>query len=135
MSQIRVGATPLVEVDGIFAKLECVNPCGSIKDRIAEYILRQSARRGLLRPGMRIVEATSGNTGIAVAFHGKRLGHAVTIVMPEHMTEERKTIIRRLDAELILVSREGSFAEAVEVRDRIVRESRAFTTDQFANPL
>jgi len=133
--QVRVGATPLVEVDGIFAKLECVNPCGSIKDRIAEYILRQSARQGLLRPGMRIVEATSGNTGIAVAFYGKRLGHPVTIVMPEHMTEERKAIIRRLDAELILVSKEGSFAEAVEVRDRIIAETRAFTTDQFANPL
>lgn len=135
MSQVRVGATPLVEVDGIFAKLECVNPCGSIKDRIAEFILRQSARCGILRPGMRIVEATSGNTGIAVAFWGKRLGHPVTIVMPEHMTDERKAIIKRLDAELILVSKEGSFAEAVEVRDRIVRERCAFTTDQFSNPL
>ena len=135
MVQTKTGATPLIEVDGIFVKLECVNPCGSIKDRIVEFILQQSARRGLLLPGMRIVEATSGNTGIAVAAWGKRLGHPVTIVMPEHMTEERKALMRHFGAELILVSKEGSFAEAVAVRDELVRKKRAFTTDQFANPL
>jgi cysteine synthase A len=84
---------------------------------------------------MRIVEATSGNIGIAIAACGKRLGYPVTIVMPEHMTEERKTILSRLGAELILVSKEGSFAEAIAVRDEYTRKNRAFTTNQFANPL
>lgn len=135
MVQARIGATPLIDVDGIFVKLECVNPTGSIKDRVSEFIIRQSARRRLLRPGMRIVEATSGNMGIAIAACGRQLGHPVTIVMPEHMTEERKTILRRLGAELILVSKEGGFAEAVAVRDEFALKYQAFTTDQFANPL
>ncbi|HRK23066.1 MAG TPA: cysteine synthase family protein [Fimbriimonadaceae bacterium] len=128
-------STPLIEVDGIFAKIECVHPAGSVKDRIAQYILRSAEDSGQLRPGMRIVEATSGNTGIAVAYYGKRMGYAVTIVMPEHMTEERKALIRGLGAELILVSKEGSFAEAVEVRDRIAQDPDVYCVDQFANPL
>jgi len=128
-------ATPLADLGGIWAKIECVHPTGSIKDRIARYILERSLADGSLRPGMRIVEATSGNTGIAVAYHGSRLGFPVTIVMPEHMTEERKKLIRCLGAELILVSKEGSFAEAVEVRDRIAQDPDVFCVDQFANPL
>lgn len=131
----EVASTPLVEVDGIFAKLECVHPAGSVKDRIAQYILQSAERTGQLRPGMRVVEATSGNTGIAVSYYGKQMGYPVTIVMPEHMTEERKSLIRGLGAELILVSKEGSFAEAVEVRDRIAEDPNVFCVDQFANPL
>lgn len=130
-----VGDSPLIESDGVFAKLECVNPTGSIKDRIVRYILDESIRLGLLRPGQPIVEATSGNTGIALAYAARERGHPASIVMPEHMTEERKKLIRGLGAELVLVSQEGSFAEAVEVRDRIARETGAFNFDQFANPL
>lgn len=126
--------TPLVEIDGIWAKLECTNASGSIKDRIAFYILGESRRRGLLAPGARIVEATSGNTGIAIAHFGKQFGHPVTIVMPSNMTEERKAVIRALGAELILCS-EGGFAEAAAIRDRIVAERGAFNPDQFSNPL
>ena len=130
-----VGETPLVEVDGIWAKLECVNPCGSIKDRLGRYLLEESRRRGFLVPGQRIVEATSGNTGIAIAYFGALLGHPVTIVMPENMTEERKSILRALGAELVLVSAEGSFAEAAAVRDRLASEKGWFNPDQFSNPL
>ena len=130
-----VGETPLVEVDGIWAKLECVNPCGSIKDRVGRYVLEESRRLGLLAPGQRIVEATSGNTGIALAYFGALLGHPVTIVMPENMTEERKAILRALGAELLLVSAEGSFAEAAAVRDRLASERGWFNPDQFSNPL
>lgn len=83
------GGTPLIEVEGIYAKLECTNPCGSIKDRIAEYILRESEARGLLRPGMRLVEATSGNTGIAFAHFARLRGYGLTVVMPENMTDPR----------------------------------------------
>jgi cysteine synthase A len=135
MAHERVGGTPLVEVDGIYAKLECVNAAGSIKDRVASYILSVSEQRGLLRPGMRIVEATSGNTGIAVAYFGQKMGYPVTIVMPEHMTEERKDLIRSFGAELILVSKEGSFQEAVEVRDKLAQDPNVFNVDQFANRL
>lgn len=127
--------TPLLEIDGIFIKLECVHASGSIKDRIVRHILTRSIETGQLRKGMRIVEATSGNTGVALAFHGVQMGFDVTIVMPEHMTEERKELIRRLGAELVLVSKEGSFAEAVEVRDRIAQDPDVFNLDQFANPL
>ncbi|MCH9651690.1 MAG: cysteine synthase family protein [Deltaproteobacteria bacterium] len=133
--KVSVGETPLIEVEGIFAKLECTNPCGSVKDRIASYILRKSARQGLLAPGMTIVEATSGNTGIALSYFGRRAGHDVTIVMPENMTEERKQKIRDLGANLILCSAEGSFAEAAEIRDRLALEQGWFSPDQFSNPL
>jgi cysteine synthase A len=130
-----VGGTPLVEVEGILAKLECTNPCGSIKDRIAGYILEESLRRGLLVPGQRIVEATSGNTGIALAWAARNLGHPITVVMPEDMTEERKAIIRALGADLVLCSKEGSFAEAAAIRDRLAADNGWFNPDQFSNPL
>jgi cysteine synthase len=132
---MNIGNTPLVEIEGIFVKLECLNPSGSIKDRIAEYIVRRSLEDGLLRPGMRIVEATSGNTGIALALLGQRLGFKVVIVMPENMTEERKQLIRGLGAELILCSEKGSFAEAARIRDEIARHPTFFNPDQFSNPL
>ncbi len=130
-----VGETPLLEVDGILAKLECANPCGSIKDRIGRYILEESERRGSLKAGMRIVEATSGNTGIAFSFFAREKGYPVTIVMPEDMTEERKAMIRALGADLILCSKEGSFAEAAAIRDRLAAEHGWFNPDQFSNPL
>src|SRR3989338_670700 len=130
-----VGNTPLIKVDGIYAKLECVNPTGSVKDRIAKYILEESERNGLLHKGKTIVEATSGNTGIALAYYGRELGHPVTIVMPRNMSEERKRIICDLGAELILCSEEGSFAEAAKIRDLMAMEKRYFNPDQFSNPL
>lgn len=130
-----VGNTPLVEIDGIFVKLECVNPCGSIKDRIAEYILTRSIEQGILRPGMKIVEATSGNTGISMAYFGRKMGFEVVIVMPENMTEERRKLIRDLGAELILCSKEGSFTEAAQIRDDLARDPSYFNPDQFSNPL
>ncbi|RMF06434.1 MAG: PLP-dependent cysteine synthase family protein [Candidatus Neomarinimicrobiota bacterium] len=132
---VEVGHTPLVNVEGIFAKLECVNPCGSIKDRIAKYILQHSEARGWLRKGMTIVEATSGNTGIALSYFAREMGYPITIVMPENMTEERKQVMRNLGANLILCSEEGSFAEAARIRDRMAEEDTYFNTDQFSNPL
>ncbi|MFH1514667.1 MAG: pyridoxal-phosphate dependent enzyme [bacterium] len=81
------GKTPLVEVNGIYAKLECANPCGSIKDRIAKYIIDESERKGLLKPGQKIVEASSGNTGISLTYFAAQKGYEITIVMPENMTE------------------------------------------------
>lgn len=130
-----LGGTPLAFVDGIYLKVECVNPCGSIKDRIAKYIIDKSEEQGLLCPGMTIVEATSGNTGIALSHYAREKGYPITIVMPEHMTEERKQIIRDLGATLILNSKEGSFAEAAGIRDEMAKDPNIFSADQFANPL
>jgi cysteine synthase A len=136
VSSVDLGsATPLLCVEGVWAKLECTNPCGSIKDRVARYVVAESERRGLLRPGMRIVEATSGNTGIALAWVGRERGYPVTIVMPEDMTEERKQAIRALGADLVLCSAAGSFAEAAAIRDALAGEHGWFNPDQFGNPL
>lgn len=132
---MEVGNTPLVKLDGIYAKLECVNPTGSIKDRMVKFILDESEKRGLLRKGMVIVEATSGNTGIALSYFGKRKGYEVRIIMPENMTEERKELIRSFGAKLILCSAEGSFLEAIGIRDEMVRKEHCFTTNQFSNQL
>ena len=131
----RVGNSPLVLLEGVYAKLECTNPCGSIKDRIVEYILERSEAQGILSPGQRIVEATSGNTGIAYAYYARRKGYPITIVMPENMTEERKSIMRDLGAQLILCSEKGSFAEAASIRDQLARDNGWFNPDQFSNPL
>lgn len=135
MDLVEVGNTPLLSIEGVLTKLECTNPCGSIKDRIAVYILDESEKRGLLRPGDHIVEATSGNTGIALSYFAGKRGYPVTIVMPENMTEERKQILRRLGAELREVSKEGSFAAAAALRDRLSSEHGYFNPDQFSNPL
>jgi cysteine synthase A len=135
MEPRRAGNTPLIKVEGVFAKLECTNPCGSVKDRIGQYILDESELRGLLKPGQRIIEATSGNTGIALAWMAREKGYPITIVMPENMTEERKQAIRELGADLILCSAEGSFAEAAQIRDRLAAENGWFNPDQFSNPL
>lgn len=131
---MEVGNTPLLKVDGIFAKLECANPLGSIKDRMAKYIIEQSEKSGLLKPGMTIVEASSGNTGIALSFFAREKGYSIIVVMPENMTEERKRILRNLGAELVLCS-EGDFVEAVRIRDEIAEKPGHFNPDQFSNLL
>jgi cysteine synthase A len=135
-----IGNTPLVKLTGItdmsvFAKAEFLNPGGSIKDRVAKHIIFEAERRGELKPGMPIVEATSGNTGIGVTLVGVQKGHPVTIVMPESMSEERKKIIRALGAELILTSAEGLLDEAVKVADEIAEKVSGWRLHQFHNPL
>lgn len=130
----EVRNTPLIPVDDVFAKLECMNPTGSIKDRIAKYIIDESEKRGMLKPGMTIVEATSGNTGIAYSFYGQKKGYKVIIIMPENMSEERKNIMKGFGAELILC-KEGDFAEAARIRDEMARDPKYFNPDQFSNPL
>lgn len=132
--QPPIGQTPMVVVDGVHAKLECTNRCGSIKDRIVRYILDKSEESGLLKPGTRIVEATSGNTGIAYAWYARQRGYPITIVMPSDMTEERKRILRALGADLVLCS-PGAFAEAAAIRNRLADENGWFNPDQFSNPL
>lgn len=119
----------------IYAKAEFLNPGGSIKDRIARFMLDEAERRGDLKPGMTIVEPTSGNTGIGLALAGVQKGYRVIVVMPENMSEERKKIIRALGAELVLTPAEKSIGGSVdEVKKRAEQDATVFVPQQFENP-
>ncbi len=138
-----IGRTPLLAVHlrlrgerrVIFAKAEHYNLTGSIKDRMALNILRCAYRSGALKPGDTIAEATSGNAGIAIAALGRALGHPVRIYMPDWMSEERKSLLRSLGADLHLISREeGGFLGAIAATEALA-ETRddVFLPCQFAN--
>jgi cysteine synthase A len=129
----RIGETPLVVVDGIHVKLECANPGGSIKDRIARFMLEEAAARGELHPGDCIVETTSGNTGIALAWVGRALGDRVLVFMPEHMSVERRRMIENLGAEVRLTPQEIGFEGAVQLRDEYRGRPGFYVPDQFGN--
>lgn len=135
-----IGNTPLVSLKqttglNIFAKAEFLNPGGSIKDRIAKNMLEVAEAEGKLKPGMTIVEPTSGNTGIGLALCGVRKGYSVIIVMPENMSEERKKIIRALGAELVLTPAELSIGGCVEKAQEIYNSGdNYFMPQQFENP-
>lgn len=119
----------------IYAKSEQFNITGSIKDRMALYILQQAYETGSIKPGDTIVEATSGNTGISFAAIGKALGHKVRIVMPDWMSKERVDIIRSLGAEIIPVSKEeGGFVGSIRLTEQIAStQPNIFLPRQFAN--
>jgi cysteine synthase A len=138
-----VGHTPLLSVqcmlDGepitVHAKAEHYNLSGSIKDRMALNILRCAYQTGDLADGDLIVEATSGNAGIAFAALGRALGHKVRIYMPDWMSEERKALLRAYGAELVLVSREeGGFLGAIAMAEEAAASKGVFLPRQFANP-
>lgn len=135
-----IGNTPLLSLKpstgcNIFAKAEFLNPGGSIKDRVAKNMIVQAEKKGLLKPGMTIIEPTSGNTGIGIALAGVRLGYKVIIVMPENMSEERKKIIRALGAELVLTPAKLSIGGAIEEAERIISSSDSYyMPQQFKNP-
>jgi cysteine synthase A len=136
-----VGNTPMLRLcemsNGcVFAKAEFLNPAGSVKDRVARYIIEQAEARGELKPGCTIVEATSGNTGISVAFTGTLKGYKVIICMPSDMSEERKKIIRALGAELVETPASESIAGAMAKAEEIKQNTDyAFLVGQFVNPL
>lgn len=135
-----IGNTPLLSLKPstgceIYAKAEFLNPGGSIKDRVAKNMLLEAQKAGKLRPGMTIIEPTSGNTGIGLAFCGVRMGYKVIIVMPENMSEERKKIIRGLGAELVLTPAELSIDGSVQKAKEIAASSEDyFVPQQFENP-
>lgn len=135
-----IGNTPLVSLKSttglnIFAKAEFLNPGGSIKDRVAKNMVEQAEKQGLLKPGMTIVEPTSGNTGIGLAFVGVRKGYRVIIVMPENMSDERKKIIHSLGAELVLTPPELSIGGSVAKAEELVKEiGNCYMPQQFENP-
>jgi cysteine synthase A len=130
-----IGNTPLINLEkNLYAKLESLNPGGSIKDRPIKYIIEWAEGKGLIRPGDVIVEASSGNTGIALAMIGAAKNYKIKIIMPQNMSEERKKIISGFGAELILVG-DGDFDGAIRMRDELCRDHGWFTTNQFHNKL
>ena len=120
----------------VYAKAEFLNPAGSVKDRVAKYLIEQAEKSGDLKIGATIVEATSGNTGIAVAFVAQLKGYRCVICMPSDMSEERKKIIRALGAELVETPAKDSITGACEQAERIHGETQnSFLVGQFVNPL
>lgn len=138
-----VGNTPMLALHyryrgqpgRIFVKCEHYNLTGSLKDRMALYILQQAYEQGKIQPGDSIVEATSGNTGIAFAAVGKALGHPVHILMPDWLSRERQDIIRSLGAEVTLISKaQGGFLGSIRLCEEMAAANpRVFLTQQFEN--
>ena len=138
-----IGNTPLLAIrysakgkePTIYAKAEHINMTGSIKDRMAFHILLDAYKKGLIRPGDTIVEATSGNTGIAFSALGRALGHPVVIFMPDWMSHERVSLIRSLGARIVPVSRqEGGFLGSIRMTEKIAAsEPQVFLPCQFSN--
>lgn len=139
-----IGRTPMLELAldykgeerRIFVKNESYNLTGSIKDRIALYTLKTAYEKGEITKGAPIVEATSGNTGIAFSAMGAILGHPVIIFMPDWMSEERKHLLRSLGAEIVLVSREeGGFLGSIEKTKEFAKKNpNTYLPSQFSNP-
>jgi cysteine synthase len=135
-----IGRTPLIRLSTmgggrIFGKAEFLNPGGSVKDRVALQMIRDAEERGALKPGGTIIEATSGNTGIGLAFVGVRRGYRVILVMPENMSEERKKVIAAFGGECVLTpaleSLEGALRKVYALRDEI---ENSWIPQQFENP-
>ena len=139
-----VGNTPMIKIDyeygekqgSIYTKLEYYNYSGSIKDRIALYILQKEKENGKLKDGQAIVEVTSGNTGIAFSAIGALMGHDVHIFMPDWVSLERRKLIEMYGAHVHLVSKEeGGFKKALELAEEFAIENNAYRPLQFDNPL
>jgi cysteine synthase B len=137
-----IGQTPLVRVqrlDGaekniVLAKLEGNNPAGSVKDRPAISMIRRAEERGTIRPGDTLIEATSGNTGIALAMAAAIRGYRMVLVMPEDLSVERAQTMKAFGAELVLTPRSGGMDYARDLATQMEKDGKGRVLDQFANP-
>ena len=137
-----VGNTPLVQLkrlpgktsNVLLAKLEGNNPAGSVKDRPAFAMIRRAQERGDIKPGDTLIEPTSGNTGIALAMCAAMMGYRMILVMPEHLSLERRQTMGAFGAEFVLTPREGGMEMARDVAEKMRDEGRGVILDQFANP-
>ncbi len=136
-----VGDTPLVKLkrlpgatsNAVLVKLEGNNPAGSVKDRPALSMIVHAEARGEIKPGDTLIEATSGNTGIALAMAAAMRGYKMVLVMPEHMSVERRQVMRAFGAEIVLTSKAGSMEEAIDTANRMQAEGRGLILNQFGN--
>ena len=137
-----VGDTPVLELkkindtkSTILAKFEALNPSGSIKDVMALYMINLAEKKGILKPGGKIIEATSGNTGIAFAMLAPLKGYKFVAVMPEHMSIERRQMMQAYGAEIVLTPEKEGFTGAIEKTERLAKEDKnAWLPRQFDNP-
>jgi cysteine synthase B len=137
-----IGNTPLVRLQRLpgsdrnilLAKLEGNNPAGSVKDRPAISMIRHAEARGRIKPGDTLIEPTSGNTGIALAMAAAIRGYRLVLIMPEHLSAERRQTMRAYGAEIVLTPRAGGMEAARDLAERMVREKKGTMLDQFANP-
>ena len=138
----HVGRTPLVRLQRlpgdtdnlILVKLEGNNPAGSVKDRPALNMIRRAEERGTIRPGDTLIEATSGNTGIALAMAAAIKGYRMRLIMPEHMSEERRGVMRAFGAEIVLTPKDGSMEAAIDLAVEMEARGEGVRLDQFSNP-
>ena len=136
-----IGNTPLIEITRakvnpavrVYAKLEGFNPTGSLKDRIAKYMIENAEVKGELTSDRTILEATSGNTGISLAMLAKVKGYKLTVVMPENVSSERRDLLLAYGAEVVLSDGEKGTNGAIELAKEIGRESKYFMPDQYSN--
>ena len=137
-----VGNTPLVRLqrlpgqtsNTILVKLEGNNPAGSVKDRPALSMIVRAEQRGEIKPGDTLIEATSGNTGIALAMAAAIKGYRMVLIMPENMSMERRAVMKAFGAELVLVSAEASMEGARDLAEQMGKQGKGKVLDQFANP-
>ncbi len=137
-----VGNTPLVRLkrlpgnssNTLLAKLEGNNPAGSVKDRPAFSMIRRAQERGDIKPGATLIEPTSGNTGIALAMCAAMMGYRMILVMPEHLSVERRQSMAAFGAEIVLTPKQGGMETARDVAEKMRDEGKGVILDQFANP-
>ncbi|RDH45061.1 cysteine synthase CysM [Zooshikella ganghwensis] len=136
-----IGNTPLIRLqrlnaghnNTILLKMEGQNPAGSVKDRPALSMINEAEQRGFVRPGDTLIEATSGNTGIALAMAAAIKGYRMVLIMPENMTAERRTAMVAYGAEIVLVSKEAGMEGARDLAEQMQKEGKGVVLDQFAN--
>ncbi|MEF9988636.1 MAG: pyridoxal-phosphate dependent enzyme, partial [Christensenella sp.] len=133
-----IGNTPMLQLNNInpaiWAKLECFNPQGSVKDRAAYYMVKDGVERGLIKKGTVIVESTSGNTGIALAYICTCMGLRLILTMPESMSVERRTLLAALGAELVLTPAAEGMRGAITRAKEICEKENGYMVGQFENP-
>ena len=136
-----IGNTPLVRLNKlapegvhVHVKVESFNPLGSVKDRMAHAVIEDAERTGALKPGQTVIEATSGNTGIALAMAAAIRGYRMVLVMPEHLSAERRQTMRAFGAEIVLTPKAGGMEAARDLAEKMQREGKGRILDQFANP-
>ncbi len=137
-----VGRTPLIKINrlvapgsaAVYAKMESFNPCSSVKDRIGKSMIETAERNGKLKPGMTIVEPTSGNTGIALAMVAAAKGYKCILTMPESMSKERRALLKILGAELVLTPAAEGMRGAMAKANELAQGDKFFQPSQFSNP-
>ena len=137
-----VGNTPLVRLkrlpgdtsNVVLCKLEGDNPAGSVKDRPALSMITRAEQRGTIKPGDILIEATSGNTGIALAMAAAMRGYRMILIMPEHLSIERRQVMRAFGAEIVLTPKAGGMEAARDLSEKMRDEGKGIILDQFANP-